>query len=235
MLVFVDYEHPEGFDREFGQRIQAARTWITYRLEDISGMHCMLVRYNRVDEALLDKLDAKAIFISGNATAFERYEPAALEPLMQIIRTTKLPIFGFCGGFQLTAQALGSPVVPIEPGPELAGHENLISLDDGQPFEFGYHPVQLNASASAHPLLGGIEAQPVFRHAHGLHVPTPPNGFEVLASNDITAVQLAVNDERKIAGTQFHPEYWTDEAPAGRRLIANFLAWSGVVDASDVS
>jgi gamma-glutamyl-gamma-aminobutyrate hydrolase PuuD len=31
-----------------------------------------------------------------------------------------------------------------------------------------------------------------------------------------------------MVGTQFHPEYWTDEHPAGRTLIANFLTWAGL-------
>ena len=30
-------------------------------------------------------------------------------------------------------------------------------------------------------------------------------------------------------GTQFHPEYFTAEHPAGGRLIENFMRWSGIL------
>jgi gamma-glutamyl-gamma-aminobutyrate hydrolase PuuD len=32
-----------------------------------------------------------------------------------------------------------------------------------------------------------------------------------------------------IVGTQFHPEYWTDEHPAGKILIENFCRWAGLI------
>ena len=30
-------------------------------------------------------------------------------------------------------------------------------------------------------------------------------------------------------GTQFHPEYWTDEHPAGKTLITNFMQWADLI------
>ena len=49
-----------------------------------------------------------------------------------------------------------------------------------------------------------------------------------MASTRATPVQLAVHEERRIVGAQFHPEYWNDEHPDGRTLIANFLRWAGI-------
>ena len=235
MLVFVDYEHEERYAHRSGQKIQAARTWITYRLEDLSGLPCMLVRYNRITPQLLERLDAAAIFISGNGTDPDRYRSDELVTIHEIVRTTALPMFGFCGGFQLIAQALGATLVPLEFSPAQA--EAAAAWDDeprsgpivrfpgGELAEFGYFPV---AVTGAHPLLDGLGDQPIFRHAHGLHVPDPPAGFTVFASTEVTPVQLAVHDERRIVGAQFHPEYWTDEHRAGRTLIANFLHWAGI-------
>ncbi|MEL7207591.1 MAG: hypothetical protein AAGK32_05070, partial [Actinomycetota bacterium] len=62
----------------------------------------------------------------------------------------------------------------------------------------------------------------------GLHVPVPPAGFTVVASTPTTPVQLAIDDDRRMVGAQFHPEYWTEEHPAGRTLITNFLRWAGI-------
>ncbi len=226
MLVFVDYEHADGYAGEHGERMLAARTRITYRLEDLAGRHCHLVRYDRVDQELLDSLDATAIFVSGNSKDPDDYAPASLEPVHTILRETELPVFGFCGGFQLLAQALGSDVVPI---PKRSGDDpSIVDLETGRSFEYGYHPIELTTAATRHPLAAGLGPRPVVRHAHGLHVPTPPRGFDTLGSTAATPVQLAVHDERRMVGTQFHPEYWTDEHPAGRTLIANFLTWAGL-------
>ncbi len=226
MLIFVDYEHAEWYAGERARSIQAARTWITYRLEDLAGIHCMLVRYDRIDADLLDRIGATAIFISGQATAPDRYRPEAVAELQRIVRTSGLPVFGFCGGWQFMAQTLGADLVSIEPSEEMAGTGLLTEWPGGVPAEFGYHPIDV---ASDHPLLEGLGRSPVFRHAHALHIPTPPNGFEVLASTPATPIQLAVDDRRRMVGTQFHPEYWTEEHPDGRRLIANFLRWAGIV------
>ena len=227
MLVFVDYEHSDGHLGEHGERMLAARTRITYQLEDLAGRHCHLVRYDRVDQSLLDTLQATAIFISGNSRAPDDYDPGLLEPIRTILRETHLPVFGFCGGFQLIGQALGADVVPILRHSDHQADPMVVTLDDGRPFEYGYHPIDLAPATSGHPLLEGIGTRPVFRHAHGLHVPNPPEGFENMASTATTPVQMAVHHDRRIVGTQFHPEYWTDEHRDGRTLIANFLQWSG--------
>lgn len=227
MIVFVDYEHADGHSQAYGQKMLAARTWITYRLEDVADAHCHLVRYDRIDQALLDTIGATAIFISGNSVAPGDYDPDALGPIHAILRDTELPVFGFCGGFQLIAQALGADVVALPDYEEIGDDPTVITTEDDRAFEYGYHPVDLVADHADHPLLAGLGEHPVVRHAHGLHVPGLPDGFTKLASTPATPVQMAVHDDRRIVGTQFHPEYWTDDDPAGRTLIANFLAWSG--------
>ncbi len=223
MIVFVDYEHPEGRASEWGQKILAARTWITYRLEDLAAMPCMLVRYDRVTPDLLATIGARAIFISGNGTDPSRYEPSSLEPLQSIIIGGGLPVFGFCGGFQCIASALGTSLSPIKT--EGISSERLAPFGDGRLGELGYHSVDL---ITDHPLLDGVEAKPIVRHAHYLEVRSMPTGFERLASSEFTEVQMAVNDDRRIVGTQFHPEYYTDEHPAGRAMISNFMRWAEI-------
>lgn len=228
MLAFVDYEHADRYQAEGGDRILAARARITYRLEDLAGEHCMLVRYDRVTPELFSRLGVTAIFISGNGTDLDRYDSADLAPLAEIVRTATVPIFGFCGGFQFIASALGVPVVPLDAAlaANVDADDRLIATKQGLPFEFGYHPVKVVGN---HAVLDGCGTAPVFRHAHGLHVPTVPDGFAVHASTDATPVQLAVHEDRRIVGTQFHPEYWTDEHPHGKTLIANFLRWADLI------
>lgn len=227
MLIFVDYEHAERYKDGNGSNIQAARTWIGYRLEDLSDLPCLLVRWNKITPELLKQVDAKAIFISGNGADPSLYEADELQPLYEIIRTSGLPIFGFCGGFQCFAQALGSELKLIDVADDAEETEMLKKWPNGYFGEIGYHPVELTGE---HVLLDGLGEAPVFRHAHGMHIPDPPDGFQVLARTETTPVQLAVSDELRIIGTQFHPEYWTDEHPAGRTLIENFMRWANIID-----
>ena len=213
MIVFVDIEHASGRSAEHGEKLLAARTWITYRLEDLSGLPCMLVRYDRVSNQLLDRLDVRAIFLSGNSADPDVYDAASLDPLYSTLREARRPVFGFCGGMQFLADAFGSPVVPLP------------RTGDEQAFEFGYFPVEIT---DHHPVLDGVGDSPIVRHAHQLHVPEPPAGFRILGRTERTPVQIIADDDRRAFGTQFHPEYWTDEHPAGRTMIANFLDWAGV-------
>jgi GMP synthase-like glutamine amidotransferase len=103
--------------------------------------------------------------------------PHALKPIHAIVRETELPVFGFCGGFQLIAQALGVNAVALSVPDDPSKDPPLVMAKDGQPFEFGYHPVELSVENSTHPLLSGLGRQPIFRHAHGLHVPELPGKF----------------------------------------------------------
>lgn len=218
MIVFVDIEHESTHSLAHGERLLAARSRITYRLEDLSGLPCMLVRYNKLTTELIERLDAKALFLSGNSAVPDRYQADELETFFDVLRSAEIPMFGFCGGMQFLALALGVEVVPLPA--ELAAPE-----PPEKPTEFGYLPITIT---DPHPTLEGLGEHPVFRHAHRLHVPEPPPGFTVHANTDITAVQLMANEDRKIVATQFHPEYYTDEAPAGRLMIENFLRWAEV-------
>ncbi|MFT6292693.1 MAG: GMP synthase-like glutamine amidotransferase [Ilumatobacter sp.] len=53
-----------------------------------------------------------------------------------------------------------------------------------------------------------------------------PGGFTTVARTELTELQMVVDNEHRMVGAQFHPESWTDEHPAGERLIQNFLDWA---------
>ena len=224
MIIFVDYEHASSRDTEWGREITRLRTELTYKLEDLAGEHCMLVRYDRITDGLLGLLDPTAIFISGNGTDPARYTEADLAPIVRVIRAQEYPIMGFCGGFQLMATALD---VELQPMGAVLEHVDEADASES-PFasasvtEVGWMPVDL---ARPHVLFTGLGDAPVMRHAHMFEVAYAPIGFATLASTELCAQQMFVNNETKAVGTQFHPESWTDEHPAGGRLIANFLDW----------
>lgn len=224
MILYVDYEHASTYLQPRGDRLLAARTRISYMLQDVSGHRCLLQRYTDVDAGIVDELDIAAVFISGNGANPSRYEPADLDGLRAIIRSGRTPVFGFCGGMQFLGQVFGARLERIgrladgEPDP----HPNY---EPGWRKELGDEPVEL---VGEHPLLDGIEREPVFRHAHTQELKNLPDGFVNLARTDVTELQYLAHESLPLAGTQFHPEYWTEEHPAGRQVIANFCRWAGV-------
>ena len=227
MILYVDNEHPSTYDRPgFGGRLRAARLRLTYMLQDVVGDICLVQRYPDVTPDLVRRLGIRAVFISGHGAPPEAYDPADQEGLRSLVRDDALPMFGFCGGLQFIASTLGVEIRRMGPIPD--GEEDPApDYEPGWRKEVGYQPVRPTGDL-AHPLLAGLGDAPVFRHAHTYELASVPDGFQVLAETDLTAVQLAAHGSRPLAGSQFHPEYWTDEHPEGRRLIENFCGWAGL-------
>ena len=227
MILYVDYEHPSTYLKARSDWLLAARTRISYMLQDVSGHRCLLQRYADVGAGIVDELDLAAVFISGNGADPSQYDPAELVGLRELVHSGRTPVFGFCGGMQFLGRQFGGRLDRIgrldadEPDP----HPNY---EPGWSKELGYLPVELIGD---HPLLDGLEREPVVRHAHTQELKNLPEGFVNLARTDVTELQYLAHESLPLAGTQFHPEYWTEEHPAGRQMIANFCRWAGVASA----
>lgn len=224
MILYVDYEHSSTYAKPNRDWLLAARARIAYMLQDVTGRRCLLQRYTDVDAGIVDEVGVAGIFISGNGADPELYDDDDLAGLRAIIRSGTTPVFGLCGGMQLIGQTLGAPLDRI--GRLDDGEED--SHPDYQPGwrkEVGYLPVE---PIGDHPLLAGLGSAPVFRHAHTQELKALPDGFVNLARTDVTELQYLAHESMPVAGTQFHPEYFTDDHPAGRRLIANFCDWASI-------
>lgn len=224
MIIFVDNEHKIGYTRPWGEKVYAMRTQIKYRLEDITGDDCLLIRYDRVSPDTIKKYQVRAVFVSGNSAEPELYDPEETAGLEAVLREMDLPTFCFCGGFQVLGTALGVPLERmgwVEP-PEFDEEGNRVPIR-----EFGYSPVHLKKE---HPVLVGLGEDPIVRHAHRLELTEIPKDFELLASTETCPIQMIAHRSRPIVGTQFHPEYFTDEHPAGKMMIENFCRYAGLID-----
>ncbi len=211
MILFIDSEPASGRKEAVRDRIDAARTRLTYRLEDLLDHPVHLARYSHLTAELFNQIEVEAAFISGNTVAPSEYGAEA-DLLFGLLRDAPFPIFGFCGGHQLIALAHGIAPTPI--------------TMDGEPVvERGYLPVN---PVENHSLLEAMGSDPIVRHYHSWEVPVLPPGFTNLASTDMCEIQMMVDERSKVVGTQFHPEYWTEDHPAGRSLITEFLSWAGV-------
>ncbi len=138
------------------------------------------------------------IVLSGGPSSV--YEPGApsLDPG---IIDLGLPMLGICYGFQVMATQLGGEVAKT-----------------GQR-EYGATPVTVTGDGGT--LLAGQPAEQTTWMSHGDSVVRAPEGFEVLASTEVTPVAAFGSDERRLYGVQWHPEVKHSEF--GQGVIENFL------------
>jgi GMP synthase-like glutamine amidotransferase len=227
VIVLVDNEHVTGYDKPWGEKIMANRVRIKYELEDLSGLPCLIIRWNKVTPALLQEVGARAVFISGNSASADQYTSAEQAGLRDAVLAGEWPTFGFCGGHHVIGDVYGAPLEPIgELDPRDEAFGEAADFAPGMKAELGYLPVEIS---EPHPLLDGLEESPIFRQAHSWELKAVPSGFRNYASTDVSPIQLIVHDELPVVGAQFHPEYATDEHPEGRLLIENFMKWSGLI------
>ncbi|GIK43097.1 MAG: hypothetical protein BroJett011_69300 [Chloroflexota bacterium] len=222
MLVYVDLEHhrlqqqPDLWEKSLARRLKHK-----YRLEELSGDLCLIVRYNRVNPDLLRELNARAVLVSGCSTDFEHYSEESLAGLRAVYREAAQPILGLCAGHQLLAEAYGAeigPLGPLSPGEPDPYHDTSWP---GLKQERGFMPVTLRQQT--HPLFDHLAQQPTFFQAHYWEVKAPPPGFQVLAESDLCRVQAIVHTDRPLYGVQFHPEEYDQAHPDGQQVLENFL------------
>lgn len=229
MIVFVDLEH----DRlkhdypEWAESSAANRLKIKYRLEDISGQPCLIVRYHHVTPKCLRDLNIRAVVVSGNSTEFEHYPEETLAGLRAALREGAWPTLGFCGGSHILAQTYGTAVGPIgqlAPGQSLPNDPST-KLAPGMIQERGFMPVRV---VEPHPFFDGLSTAPVFFESHYWETKAVPAGFKLYASTDACKVQMIGHTDKPIYATQFHPEQWDETHPDGKTFLENFFRVCGI-------
>jgi GMP synthase-like glutamine amidotransferase len=198
-VAFVISERADGLTPE---RLAHYRD-VERTLADVAHADVSTVHY-----AELGSAQADATVLSGSYDPWAAHDQEALARLRGELRGREGPVLGICAGMQLLATAAGAEVAaaaaPV--GPVFAPVEILDDTD-------------LMAG-----LAGGISVW----HHHGDEVKAPPHGFRVLARSRTCAVEALAADDRPWWGTQFHPEAWDAEHPAGRTILENFFRLAGI-------
>lgn len=192
--------------------------------EHAGGLHPeLLARYRRVEQVLaqlaraevetahytnIDSIASDATVLSGSFDPWNAHDATALERFHESLREHCGPVLGICAGMQLLARALGAEVVAAAPASEV-GFAAVDVLDDSD-------------------LLCGLGPRITVYEEHTDEVQSLPPGFRVLARSETCAVEALASDDRPWWGTQFHPEVWNSDHPAGRVVIENFLRLAGI-------
>lgn len=150
---------------------------------------------------------AAAVVLSGSFAPWAAHEPAALSRLGEILGRYSGPVFGICAGMQLQVMFAGGVIGP-RTRPEVGFGPIEIVDDDG--------------------LFAGLgKAAVVYKH-HADEVVAVPDGFRVLAHSEGCAVEAIAAPRQGWWGTQFHPERFDAERPAGAHVLRNFFALAGL-------
>jgi len=121
---------------------------------------------------------------------------------VEAIRDSRVPVLGVCFGHQMMAHAFGSEVVKDAEN-VLKFVETTVLLRD--------------------PLFSGLPKVVKLLESRHEVIRKLPVGFSRLAKSATSPIAAMKHETRPLYGIQFHPERYTLENPAGRRIIGNFV------------
>ncbi|HVA33871.1 MAG TPA: glutamine-hydrolyzing GMP synthase [Candidatus Baltobacteraceae bacterium] len=161
------------------------------------GVYCEIVPHD-TPWSMLSVREPAALILSGGP---ESTLVSGAPDMDAAIIDSGVPLLGICYGMQLLAREAGA---------------ELVKLDHAE-----YGPATLVVGDRATPLFDGVPDQSRVWMSHGDSVVKLPHGYAALASTPRCHVAAMGNVEKKIFGTQFHPEVVHTEH--GRTVLANFL------------
>ena len=174
------------------------------QLAAASGLVIEDVHYEELEPEQLARADA--IVLSGSSAPWSAHEPGELARLGELVRAAGRPVLGICAGLQLQALFAGGEI-----GPSAAEQR-------------GFQPVTLRDCSD---LFRDLSDEIVVFEDHTDEVTVLPESFRVLASSATCAVQAIADSARRWWGTQFHPEEFSSEHPAGERVLRTFFELVG--------
>lgn len=221
LVCALSIQHPEIIRKQLADRGIAAAAKFPERVRALAGLRCLHLHFSEVVGKDLDRPNVKAILIGGRSRSLRPDRDPEFFPL---IRNTKIPIIGFCGGMQLIGKAFSAQVTSMrklregETDPNSKYHPGLFK-------EWGFLTVQITRRD---PLFESLPDRILVREAHAFHVPQAPPEFEVLAATAECPVEAFKHRQRLLYGTQFHPEAYDDKHPQGKVILENFLRLAGI-------
>jgi GMP synthase-like glutamine amidotransferase len=150
---------------------------------------------------------AAAVILSGSFAPWALHDPDSLNRLGGHVERFDGAVLGICAGMQLQTIFAGGAIAMREH--PAVGYESVEVLDRDD-------------------LLDGLGPTAVAYEHHAWEVVTLPQDFVVLARSRDCAVEAIRARDRAWWGTQFHPERFSAQHPAGARVLRNFFSLAGV-------
>ncbi len=161
------------------------------------GVYCEIVPYDTPWSALAARRPAALILSGGPESTLVEDAPEMDSAILE----SGVAILGICYGMQLLAREIGA---------------DLVKLDHAE-----YGPATLIVGDRDTPLFDGVPNESRVWMSHGDTVVKLPQGYRALASTERCHVAAMGYREKKIYGTQFHPE--VVHSQYGRVVLENFL------------
>jgi GMP synthase (glutamine-hydrolysing) len=177
------------------------------------GLEILTEPFHAVSLERVQSVGPSHVILSGQSHPWDKYSPASLAGVFEVIKKTKQPTLGVCGGHQQMALAFGVTVGlmgRLEPG---EGYE-------GAKRERGYFPIETRNGGG---LFEGLPETITVWHSHFDEVKHLPQDFRTTASNETCSIQAMQHIERPLFGVQFHPELFDEDHPDGQQVLENFL------------
>ena len=190
-----------------------------FTLERLAHDCCLMLHYKQVNRRLLSETCPWAICHSGGSALYDSYDVLEDKAYGECIRRWDIPQIGFCGGSQILATKLGSTIGPMRALREGEADHNP-GYHPGQLKEWGVYPVRI---VRRDPLFKGLDGTLHVQEYHSWEVKDLGRDLVLLASSEHCRVQVFVQRERLLYGTQFHPEQSHDNYPDGFKMLLNFF------------
>ncbi|MEO1773506.1 MAG: glutamine-hydrolyzing GMP synthase [Pseudomonadota bacterium] len=180
---------------DFGSQVTQL---IARRLRE-SGIYCEIHPFDRVDEALIDRLTPRAVILSGGPASVEDEGSPRAHPKLFALG---VPVLGICYGQMVMVHQLG--------GRAEGGHHR----------EFGRATVTIQADSPLFDGIAGPGGTAEVWMSHGDRVTTLPPGFSVEGASPNAPCAVLSDPERRFYGLMFHPE--VVHTREGARILKNF-------------
>ena len=202
LLIILNSLHPKNDERHRHRYEPLIKFYRQLFKDDV-----IFKRFDELDASkLLKENRLKGIILGGMPEDYDQYLDGCWEEEFQIIRETKVPLLGICGGFHLIAMAYNLKVVK-----KRSSNGEFIK-------EKGWREVNFIKND---PLFRGLPETIVVDEGHSWEIVALDKRFSVLASNDFSKIQALRMNGRSLWGVQFHPEVKGHRH--GRIILQNFI------------
>ena len=164
-----------------------------------AGVYCEVHPFQNAGAAFAAMRPRGVIFSGGPASVIDLDSPRAPAEII----AAGVPILAICYGQQTLALQLGGKV------------------EGGHAREFGRADVEIQAPSRLYEGVWDVGGSYPVWMSHGDRVTELPEGFQVVATSPNAPFAIAVNEERRLYTTMFHPE--VVHTPDGGKLLANFV------------